>query len=109
MPIADPVGLVESKFGVTMKRKTRDEWCSPCPWCGGRDRFVVWERGWYMCRPGPGHCGRSGWLDELDGIAKPTPEQMLEWRVAALERKQEEHERRLSAGYDAGLNTTSIA
>jgi DNA primase len=50
-----------------------------------------------MCRPGPGHCGRSGWLDELDGIAAPTPEQILEWRVSALERKAEEHERRLSA------------
>ena len=96
-PIPDPVGLVESKFGITMKRVGRTEYAGPCPWCGGRDRFHVWERGNYFCRPGPGHCARSGWLDELDGIEKPTPEQRLEWRVAALERKQEEHEKRLSA------------
>ena len=89
--------FVESRFGVTMKRVGRTEWAGPCPWCGGRDRFHVWDRGNYFCRGGPGHCGRSGWLDELDGVAKPTPEQQLEWRVAALEAKQKEHERRLSA------------
>ena len=95
--IPDPAGFVESRFGLHMKRKTRTEWAGPCPWCGGNDRFVVWERGNFMCRSGPGHCGRSGWLDELDGAQKPTREQLLEWRVAELERKQAEHERRLSA------------
>ena len=95
--IGDPVHFVESRFGIQLKRVGRSEYCGPCPWCGGRDRFRLWERGNYFCRPAPGHCGRSGWLDELDGVARPTPEQVLEWRVAALERKQEEHERRLSA------------
>jgi len=44
--------------------KTADEACSPCPWCGGEDRFVIWSHGRYLCRPAPGHCGREGWLDE---------------------------------------------
>ena len=33
----------------------------------------------------------------MDGVATPTPEERLEWRIAALERKAEETERRLSA------------
>jgi hypothetical protein len=50
------------------------EWQGPCPWCGGDDRFHVWPEknttdkqgrevkvpGAYWCRPGLGHCGRSG-------------------------------------------------
>lgn len=50
------------------------EYQGPCPWCGGTDRFHVWPEqgqiikdgrtvavpGRYWCRPGLGHCGRSG-------------------------------------------------
>jgi len=33
------------------------EYASPCPWCGGRDRFRAWpETGRYWCR----QCGRKG-------------------------------------------------
>lgn len=36
------------------------EWCGPCPWCGGKDRFRLWpaqgQAGKYWCR----QCGRSG-------------------------------------------------
>jgi DNA primase len=33
------------------------EWCGPCPWCGGDDRFRLWpEQGRYWCR----QCNRSG-------------------------------------------------
>ena len=95
--IADPAFYVESKFGVALKKVGRTEWAGPCPWCGGDDRFHVWEKGNYWCRPGPGHCAKSGWLDELEKDAKPlTPQEKLELRVAALERKQKDHERRLS-------------
>jgi len=95
--IGNPVTFIESRFGISLKRVGRTEWAGPCPWCGGKDRFHVWERSNYWCRPGPGHCGRAGWLDELDGIQKPTAEQLLEWRVAELERKHAEHEKRLTA------------
>ena len=95
--IGDPVQFIESRFGIQMKRAGRTEWASPCPWCGGTDRFHVWDKGNYYCRPGAGHCARSGWLDELDGKNPLTEEKLLALRVTALERKQEEHEARLSA------------
>jgi hypothetical protein len=37
--------------GIEAKHKGHDEWCSPCPGCGGRDRFIVHpEAGRYWCR-----------------------------------------------------------
>ena len=95
--VGDPVAFVESKFGIRMRRAGREEWAGPCPWCGGTDRFHVWTKGNFWCRPAPGHCGKSGWLDELDGMKPLTTEERLEQRVAELERKQAEQDRRLSA------------
>jgi len=92
----DPISYVETTFGIALKKVGRDEWAGPCPWCGGNDRFHVWERGNYWCRPGPGHCGAEGWVDKLAGKDAPTAEQRLEWRVAKLERQHQEHEQRLS-------------
>lgn len=43
--------------GMEPKRKGQDEWCSPCPACGGNDRFVIHpEKGHYWCRG----CGIKG-------------------------------------------------
>jgi hypothetical protein len=101
--IPDPVTFVESRFGIQLKKVGPTEYAGPCPWCSHgnprSDRFHVWTRGNYACmRPEiPGHCGRSGWLDELDGSKPLTKDELLELRVAALERKQQDHERRLSA------------
>ena len=94
--IIDPVQYIESKFGVRLRRVSAHEWAGPCLWCGGTDRFHVWDKGNFWCRPGPGHCGRAGWLDELDGQRQLSKEEQLEIRVSALERKQAEYERRLS-------------
>jgi hypothetical protein len=47
-----------------------------------------------------GHCGRQGFVDELTGekLTKEERDKLkLEYRVKELERKQKEHERRLSA------------
>lgn len=82
--------------GLELKRKTHDEAAGPCPFCGGDDRFRIWAQGNYECRPGPGHCGRAGWLDE-DNRQPLTEHDKLRLRVEALERKQAEMERRLSA------------
>jgi len=53
------------------------EFCGPCPWCGGEDRFRVWPdhpasgTGRWMCRG----CGRHGdglaFLMEHDGLGYP--------------------------------------
>ena len=95
--IADPVGFVEQRFGIRMRKAGRTEWAGPCPWCGGTDRFHVWGAGNYWCRPGPGHCAKSGWLDQLDGVDKLTPDELLKLRVDRLERQVAEHDQRLSA------------
>uniref|UniRef100_A0A6M3J468 DNA primase n=1 Tax=viral metagenome TaxID=1070528 RepID=A0A6M3J468_9ZZZZ len=94
--VGDPVAFVESRFGLQLRKVGPTEWAGPCPFCGGRDRWHLWLQGNYWCRPGTGHCGRSGWLDELDGARQLTKEEMLELRLAAIERKQEEQDRRLS-------------
>jgi DNA primase len=83
----------ESRWpGLHFKKKTRDEAASSCPFCRqGRDRFVVFSDGGYWCR----QCNKSGWIDEND--TEPlSREELLEMRVRRLERKQEEHERRIS-------------
>jgi hypothetical protein len=92
----NPIAYLENTYNLRLKKAGRNEWAGPCPWCGGDDRFHVWERGNYWCRPGPGHCGAEGWVDKLAGKAGPTPEQLLEWRVARLEQKQREQEERLT-------------
>jgi len=92
----DPVAYIETTFGIALKKVGRNEWAGPCPWCGGNDRFHVWERGNYWCRPGSGHCGAEGWVDKLAGKESPTPEQRLEWRIAKLEQQQHEQAERLS-------------
>jgi len=97
----DPVSYFETQMGVQLKRVSGYEYAGPCPWCGGTDRFHVWrDKGNFWCRPGPGHCGRDGFVDQLTG-EKMTPEERhrlaIESRLAAVERKQREHEQRLSA------------
>ncbi|KAF1079413.1 MAG: hypothetical protein GQF41_4293 [Candidatus Rifleibacterium amylolyticum] len=56
--------------GITAKQKTAVEWCSPCPVCGGNDRFTFWpDRGRYYCRG----CNKSGDIIDLirnvDGLS----------------------------------------
>ena len=51
-------------FYTSLTRKSAHEYCGPCPWCGGRDRFIVWTNkgkgGQFYCR----QCQEKG-----DGIA----------------------------------------
>ena len=94
----DAIGDIERRFGISLKQATRYEWCGPCPNCGGDDRFRFWtdKLNWY-CRPGPGHCGKKGFIGELlDDYKPPTKAEKLARRIAEIERKQREHERRLS-------------
>ncbi|MBM9536172.1 CHC2 zinc finger domain-containing protein [Desulfobulbus alkaliphilus] len=57
--LEDEIMLLEliTEDGLTPTRKGPDEWSSPCPACGGRDRFIIHpERGRYWCRG----CGNKG-------------------------------------------------
>ena len=94
-PIEEIIALAERRWpGLELRRKSTHEACGPCPICrqATTDGFVVFEDSGYLCRK----CGAKGWIDENDPHP-PSREQLLEIRVRALERKQEEHERRLTA------------
>lgn len=95
MPVPDPIGFAQTKFSITLRHATGDEWVGPCPNCHqGDDRFHVWkEKGNFWCR----QCGYSGFLDDLDGAKQMTTEERVEWRLQQLERKQQEQEERLNA------------
>ena len=95
----DPISRIEIAFHIELKHVSGAEYCGPCPICGGTDRWHFWvDRLNWWCRPGPGHCGRKGFLDELfDDVKAPTQQDRLEWRMARIEEQQREMERRLSA------------
>lgn len=51
--------------GLTPARKGPDEWCSPCPACGGNDRFIIhFEKDRFWCR----QCGAKG--DPIEYLRK---------------------------------------
>lgn len=79
--------------GLTFKKKGNNEASAPCPFCNqGEDRFLVFVDGGYWCR----QCNAKGWLDDDTPKQQPTREQILERRIAEIERKQREHERRIT-------------
>lgn len=99
----DAVGLVERHFGRRMVRVSGSEYYSPdgCPWCGGKpgksDRFRLFLTGnsagprvW--CR----RCGKVAFVDALDSVTELTDEEKNELRLAAIEARQEEQDRRVS-------------
>ena len=81
MSLAQAIDMASRLWGLSFKEKTDQEACSPCPFCGGTDRFLVFHTGYYMCRPGPGHCGKTGWVLN-DFLAKN------DQRITAVELQQ---------------------
>lgn len=79
---------------LVFKRKNTDEASADgCPFCSmvDDDGFLVFSDGGYWCRK----CSQQGWIDEEE--AQPlSREELLELRVRRLERKQLEHDRRLT-------------
>lgn len=82
----------QTRWGLPLKRKTANEAAGPCPSCGGEDRFLIFLDGGYYCR----QCERTGWLDDNKPQRKQSKEEILERRIATLERRQVEHDKRLS-------------
>ena len=78
-----PIELVQLGLAAERFRKGgTQEYHGPCPFCGGKDRFIVWtDRDWphwfWLCRK----CGRDGWADELNPRLKEelTPELKAEY------------------------------
>lgn len=69
--------------GFTPKPKTASELAGPCPWCGGEDRFTIFQgggkdgKGRFWCR----QCGRGGdaiqFVRELEGLSFREAQQAL--------------------------------
>lgn len=55
---ANDCRVIAAKY-TELRRVNQSESHGPCPFCGGRDRFVVMADGWF-CRPGEGHCAQTG-------------------------------------------------
>ena len=99
--IEEAVQMAERRWPrLELKIKSSNVANSECPDCGGDDRFVLFDNGYFFCNPGPGHCARSGWLDD-DQRQTWTPEELrlrkIESEIKHLARQQEEQDRRLSA------------
>ena len=92
LPIEERIAEASARWPGLQFRKTGNEVHSPCPRCGGNDRFIIWQHGRFLCR----QCDFAGWLDD-DRDTPMTEAEKLELRVRTLEAKQAEHERRLSA------------
>ena len=77
---------------LEFKRKTNREASSPCPLCGGKNRFLIWTDAGFWCR----ECEKKGWIDD-DKPQELTPEEKTELRIIRLERQAKELARRVSA------------
>jgi len=93
--LTNSITMAERRWpSLIFKHRMANNASSACPFCrDGYDRFVVFAAGNYWCR----RCGVKGWIDKPDSSHKLTEAELLEIRVKALERKQREHERRLTA------------
>jgi len=86
--------IAEQQWHIPLKHSSGEEYVGPCPFChqATDDGFHVWaERGNYWCRK----CGVKGWVSEDD--REFTEQELTDLRLRALERRQEEQEKRLSA------------
>lgn len=75
------------------RRKTRaGEYCSACPTCGGKDRFLFWpDKGNYLCR----RCELKGFVTESNSLTF-TQEQYDAWKRAEVARQQVERQQQLT-------------
>lgn len=93
--------IIFDRWGNLNLKLHGDELTGPCPHCGGRDRFTVWlEDGGYMCRPGDGHCGVKGWLDDNQRRWKVDP--LAAEKMKAREQLERQHRRDLVKAWQAG-------
>ena len=99
----DAVAIAEAHYHISFKKVGPTEYRSMngCPQCGDggkgarSDRFRLFddEKPRVWCR----RCGFTAFIDNLDNARELTEAEKLELRLQAIERKQQETERRLSA------------
>lgn len=91
----DPVIQAEARWHIQLKRSSHDEYVGPCPYCGGTDRFHVWQdKGNFWCR----QCEAKGFVnDDQDTDNHELRLRILEAKQREIERKQADLEARMTA------------
>lgn len=102
----DVVSMAYQRFSITLKQTGRNEYHSSCPECGGKKRFVVWDKGNYWCR----ECGFSGWLQERDKTWKidPVLREQHAREIERLRQERKQEQEKLVASWQDGFNTGYI-
>lgn len=104
----DIISKAQARWSLEFTRKTATEYSSPCPFCGGEDRFIIFATGRYWCR----QCNQKGWIDEREPRPTDTPEtriRRLEHEQEKARRERQEMNRRLSALERMAQSTDHIA
>jgi hypothetical protein len=99
--IDEAIKLAQQRWSHIEIKKTGNYYFhSSCPECGGDDRWVCYDNGFFECRSGAGHCGKSGWLDD-DKPQNLSPDEIrfrkLEAEAARAKREREETRKRTTA------------
>lgn len=115
--------LIAAKY-TELRKVNQHESHGPCPFCGGRDRFVAKQDGWF-CRPGQNHCAQTGdtikliMLKErvnfLEACAMLGSDYMADCRpvqpIAQTEHRQTDMGRyawRMADGHDLFMNSNAL-
>lgn len=89
------------RWGLSPKRTSRRQFNSPCPRCGGDDRFSISsEYGGYWCR----QCDLKGFLDDDNKKVKRDP-LLIQKHIEEIARKKQEQEgkdRAWATGFNVG-------
>jgi hypothetical protein len=99
--IEEAVRLAQERWANLEPRiKGKHEAACACPFCGGDDRWVLFDNGFWFCRPGPGHCAKQGWIDD-DKQQHWTPAERrlrkIEAEQARARRERQELKRQVAA------------
>jgi len=100
--IDEAVKIAQNRWpNIDIKIAGSDYARGECPYCGGRDRWTLFDTGYYFCRDEKaGNCGKSGWLDDDKPSILSEEEKRLrriEAEQARARREREETQRRLTA------------
>ena len=92
---------IAHRFGLEPKKKTANEYSSPCPFCGGEDRFCLFlDSNRFWCR----HCNKKGdgiaLLREKEGMSFQEAKAIIEGGNGSTPRATQSNNTRQVAAYD---------
>lgn len=96
--------------GVKLQRHARNELCSPCPWCGGTDRFIYFQdTDRYWCR----QCKKEGdaiqYLRDHRKMSFQDAEAYLGLRSDRPGQRSQQNRQQGQAGSETGIRPRVVA